>query len=282
MAADASATPTGRRVVLRAGSAVLEVDPGDGARWTSLQVDGLELLTASRDPALPRSFASGCFPMAPFAGRMREGRLEHGGRTWQLPADMGQHAMHGTVVDARWTVVRHTMEAVSLVAPLAAPWPFAGTVRMGLALHPDRLHAVLSLDAEQDMPVVLGLHPWLRRRLDRGGEAELEVRGGRQYVTAPDDVPTGELMEPAPGPWDDCFRGLDQPLRVIWPGALALSVTSDSDHWVLYDERPEAVCVEPQTGPPDAARLGLARIVHAGEQHALDCTLAWSAADRGV
>lgn len=265
-------------VVLRAGNAVLEVEPEDGARWTSLQVDGLELLTATTDDSVPRRFSSGCFPMAPFAGRVRDGVLSHDGRTWQLPPDDGGHAMHGTVVGARWRVVRHDPDAVSLETRLGPPWPFAGVVRYGLAVRPQGLHAVLSVHAAQDMPVWLGLHPWLRRRLARGDDARLEASGGLQHVKADDDTPTGELAPPRPGPWDDAFRGLDQPVRVVWPGALALSVRSDADAWVLYDKRPEAVCVEPQTAPPDAARLGLAHVVHAGGQHALDCRFDWEPA----
>lgn len=262
-------------VVLRAGEARLELDPDDGARWTSLQVHGLELLTAAAGDAVPAPFASGCFAMAPFAGRVRDGVLTFGGTSHALPPDVGPHAMHGTVVRSPWRVVRQDDAAVSLQVRLAAPWPFAGVVRLGLALQPDRLRAVLSLHAEQDMPAWLGLHPWWRRRLERGDDARLDVDEGRQYALADDGVPTGELVAPRPGPWDDAFRGLRQPVRVVWPGALALSTSSDADTWVLFDQRPEAVCVEPQTAPPDAARLGLAELVPAGSQTSLACTFAW-------
>ncbi|CAN5645363.1 hypothetical protein BH20CHL7_BH20CHL7_17920 [soil metagenome] len=35
-------------------------------------------------------------------------------------------------------------------------------------------------------------------------------------------------------------------------------MTATSDHWVVYDEPVEGVCVEPQTGPPDFVNLAAA------------------------
>ena len=57
---------------------------------------------------------------------------------------------------------------------------------------------------------------------------------------------------PPPGPWDDCFTDLSGPPVVRWPGALELTIESDCPCVVVYDETAEAVCVEPQSGPPDA------------------------------
>lgn len=38
---------------------------------------------------------------------------------------------------------------------------------------------------------------------------------------------------------------------LTWPKRLELKVTSTAEWAVLYDEQAEAVCVEPQTGPPN-------------------------------
>ncbi|GDY64584.1 hypothetical protein SAV14893_039770 [Streptomyces avermitilis] len=40
-------------------------------------------------------------------------------------------------------------------------------------------------------------------------------------------------------------------VTLSWPGQLELTVASREEWVVVYDEQPEAVCVEPQTGPPD-------------------------------
>ena len=272
-------------VRLAAGDAVLQVDPDDGGRWTSLRVADLELLTGVSLPEGPRPWLSGCFPMAPYAGRVRGGVLDFRGEQHRLPRTSPPHAMHGTVLDVPWEVAAAgpaggpvggpVSGPVRLGTPLRAPWPFAGRVEQTLVLSADRLAARLQLTAEQDMPAWLGLHPWFPRRLARGGPAQLEVRGGRQYVRGPDGVPTGELVAPRPGPWDDCFRDLEAPPLLRWPGAVELRMTSSHRTWVLFDERPDALCVEPQTAPPDALRLGLADVVPAGGELSLHVELAW-------
>ena len=58
-------------------------------------------------------------------------------------------------------------------------------------------------------------------------------------------------MPVPPGPWDDCFTGVRWPMAIAWPGILTLRISADVDFAVVYDERAEAFCVEPQTGPPD-------------------------------
>jgi aldose 1-epimerase len=82
------------------------------------------------------------------------------------------------------------------------------------------------------------------------------MTGARMYRRDADGIPTGELVAPSPGPWDDCFTGLSRPPRLRWPGAIDLWMETRCDHWVIYDEPAHAICVEPQTGPPDAFNLG--------------------------
>lgn len=217
----------------------------------------------------------GCFAMAPFAGRLRDGVLVWDGREHRLPLHAPPHAIHGTAVDAGWQVLRADSTRAVLEHRLSAPWPFRGVVRQELALSSDRLDTRLVLEAVDRMPVVLGWHPWLRRRLERGGPAQVELQPVRQYLRGSDGLPTGELGEPLPGPHDDCFLGLAATPRVVWPGAVALSLQSPTDHWVLFDEHPDAVCVEPQTGPPDAVTLGRAADVPAGGALTLDLALVW-------
>lgn len=265
---------------LSAGRAVLEVDPEDGGRWTSLVVDGLELLSGADVEAVPPGVRHGCFVMAPLAGRTGYGVLDFRGCTWQLPVDAPPHALHGTVYDVPWIVVQSEQDAVraslALEARLGHPWPFAGTVRQELVLSADGLSARLLLRADEAMPVVLGYHPWFARRLARGGDLRLDFAPVQQYVRGDDGLPTGELVEPRPGPYDDCFRGTTAPPRLVWPDALDVVLTSSADHWVLFDERPDVLCLEPQTGPPDAVALSLADVVPGGGQLALDVDLRWS------
>lgn len=265
-------------VELRSGDARLTVAPEDGGRWTSLRVGDLELLTSQEMSDADPATLSGCFPMAPYAGRVRDASLTWRGRTYALPPSAPPHAIHGLVHDQAWQVVRSDAGSVGLDVALGPRWPFAGRVRQELALHPDRLEADLVVTAEQDMPVWVGYHPWFARRLARGAAVRLEVPATRQWVRGPDGLPTGQVTALGPGPYDDCLEGLDGPPRLVWPGALALELQAATDTWVVFDERPGAVCVEPQTAPPDAFGLGLARELGAGQELALRLVLAWSPA----
>lgn len=237
----------------------------------------MPLLSGADIPGGHPAILHGCFAMAPFAGRLREGRLPWRGHEHSLPRHAPPHAIHGTAVDAPWRVVEASGGTAVLEQALSDPWPFAGTVRQELALGPDRLDARLSLHAGEEQPVTLGLHPWFARRLPRGDAVEVRFDPVQQYVRGDDGLPTGELVPPRPGPHDDCFLGVRSSPRLVWPGALELALESPVEHWVLFDEREEAVCLEPQTGPPDAVHLGQAHAVAAGEEHAFALTLRWTA-----
>jgi len=42
---------------------------------------------------------------------------------------------------------------------------------------------------------------------------------------------------------------------------LELTVESDCPYWVLYDEEPQAICVEPWTAPPNSFNLPSPEVV---------------------
>ena len=93
------------------------------------------------------------------------------------------------------------------------------------------------------------------------------------YERGPDGLPTGRLVPPKPRPWDDCFVDVERPPRLTWPGALILELSSPADHWVVYDELDHALCVEPQTGPPDDVHLGPRTVVAAGSS--VETAMSW-------
>ncbi|GAB3347162.1 aldose 1-epimerase [Modestobacter lapidis] len=263
-------------VRLRCGDAELAVDPSTGARWSSWRVAGLELLT-SADVPLPPGMRSGTFVMAPYAGRLGQGRVTLAGVDHQLPRLAPPHAIHGTVAERAWAVVDADDTTLRCATDLGDGWPARGRLEQRLELGADSLVSELVLHAEEAMPVTMGWHPWFARRLARGADARWLLSGGEQYVRGPAGLPTGELVPLRPGPWDDCFRGFTAPPGLRWPGALELHVESSADHWVLFDERPGELCLEPQTGPPDAPSLGRATEVPAGGRLRLRCTWRWRA-----
>ncbi|MFJ9540855.1 aldose 1-epimerase [Streptomyces sp. NPDC101225] len=259
-------------ITLTAGDAEVTVRPGNGGRVAGVRVGGTELLRQGE--------RFGCFPMAPWCGRLREGRFRDGATVHQMPLNSPPHAIHGTARDGAWSVVRaHGDEAV-ISYELVEPWPWPGLVTQQFALTPESLTLTMSVEAHgSSFPAQVGWHPWFNRTLVReDGAAGEGVRLGFspawQEERGADHLPTGNRVEPAPGPWDDCFGtpgGVD--VTLTWPGQLELKVTSREEWVVVYDEQREAVCVEPQTGPPDGLNT-LPRQVTLLEP--LEATMTWA------
>ena len=232
------------------------IDLEHGGRLAGLVVDGLALLVPASAGLSPVEW--GAYPMVPWAGRIRDARFSFDGQEVRLPATDGSHALHGTCLDTAWTVGRRSGSAVRLEVEIPPPWPFGGSAWQEIELREDGVSLELGVTAPDDraMPVAIGWHPWFRRRLERGGELELDVElaRARMYRRDSDGLPTGELVRPPDGPWDDCFTGTGA-IALRWPGALELRVEHDCANVVLYTEPAHALCVEPQTGPPDAFTL---------------------------
>jgi aldose 1-epimerase len=162
---------------------------------------------------------------------------------------MPPHAIHGVVYDRPWTVIGDGELAIEL----DDRWPFRGRVTQRFRLDDDGLEVTMALEAREPMPAVIGWHPWFRRRLAEGDDpVRLRFDAGQMLVRGPDGIPTGERTTPTPGPWDDAFTEVASEPELHWPGRLRLSIASSCPWWVVYSEPAHAVCVEPQSGPPDA------------------------------
>lgn len=238
--------------ILEAGEARVAIDHDRGGRLSSLVVAGHELLVSDTD-GLPGSFGWGSFPMAPYAGRIRRGRFRHDGRDVDLPLDLPPHAIHGTTHDRAW----QRTGPGRLRAPLGEAWPWPGEVRQEVVLEARSLTLRLTVASDHgSMPATAGWHPWFRRRIG-GADVEIDLRAQGMWRRDADGIPDGTIVDVPPGPWDDCFRRPEWPVRLRWPGILVLAIDADVDHVVVYDEQPHAVCVEPQSAPPDAHNSGV-------------------------
>ena len=125
------------------------------------------------------------------------------------------------------------------------------------------------------MPIMAGWHPWFRRKLAIGDTAELRVNPGRRYEVDEHLVPTGNLIPVAPEPWNECFVDLAERPVISWPGALELSIDSSFDHWVIFTEPEHAICVEPQSGPPNQINTQ-PHLIQPGQRFSGWMTLSWS------
>lgn len=252
-------------IVLRAGEAQAVLRDDAGGRVASLTVGDVELLVTgpADDP-----MGWGSFPMAPYAGRVRDARFEHDGVAVELPVALTPHAAHGLVYDRPWTRVDdgHDPSRCALAIELGHDWPFGGSVAQRFQLSEHALHCTLDVAAgDRSMPAEIGWHPWFR------SQGPIELAATEMYERE-GKLPTGRLVRPKPPPWDDCFLNAE-PVR--FPvGPLTVEVSSDCDHYVVFNELEQGIAVEPQSGPPDAFHLR-PRVLSPHQRLERTMTIAW-------
>jgi len=265
----------GNRLHLGAPGVDAEVDLAAGGRLASLAIGDREILVTEGFGPI----AWGSFPMAPYAGRVRDGRFSFGGHRYQLPIEMPPHAIHGTVLDRRW----ERIDECTIETDLGPAWPFGGRAVQRFELEAGRLACRLELHADEPMPASIGWHPWFRRRPvavegrpagDQPGALDFVFDAGAMFRRDASGIATSQLVTPPPGPWDDCFTDLRHPPVLRWPGYLELTIESDCPTWVVYTVPEDALCVEPQTAPPDALNSGAA-IVEPGRPLVAEMTWTW-------
>lgn len=263
---------TEERVPGSGGDVELRVDAAAGGRISALRICGEDLLV----PRATDPLAWGSYPMAPFAGRLREGRFLYGAHRHQLPLNMPPHAIHGTVFTRPWEwIADDTIET-----ELGPDWPWPGRAEQRFRVAERRIEVSLAIHAaDHPFPASAGFHPWFRRTLGRGAPLRLAVKPGYRYACDGTGIPTGALVSPGEGPWDDTFTGFTENPAIEWPGVLRLDMGSDHAHWVIYDRPAHAVCVEPLTAPPNALN-GAAHLVRPGHPLRITMTLRWT--DLGV
>ena len=250
---------------LSEGDGTVVIDLEHGGRLASFRVAGNELLVGfEHDPLL-----WGCYPMVPFAGRIRHGRFHFDGRDHRIPANLDVHAIHGYGFIHPWERVADDQIAWRFVDP----WPFRGRATQRFRLDAGSLEIELTVTADERQPISMGWHPWFRRVV-AGNAAVLDFTAVSMYERDHESIPTGRLVAPPPGPWDDCFTGSITGPTLRW-GSLRLDLRATTDHWVVYDEPVHALCVEPQSGPPDEVNAS-PRVLDEGESARLLFSLDWS------
>lgn len=280
--------------------AAVDTDAGGRIAQVTIERDDDTADLLARPPAGTTAWSSGwgSFAMAPWAGRIRHGRfrfldddvrleVNHGDGTGtgggpihppvsipDGPVD-GQHrlrhSIHGTTFFRTWTIDVLGHERVELHCPLggALGWPYGGVARQVIEVSTSGMVFSLCVEATDAVfPATAGWHPWFTK------PTRLEWTPLAMYEQDDIGLPTGRLVTPPAGPWDDCFvaRG---PAVLHYDRAIApqVTVTSDCDHLVVFDRLDHATCVEPQSGPPDAPTVR-PHLVAPG--HPLRHTMTWT------
>ena len=254
---------------LASGGARAEIDVERGGRVASWSVDGRELLVGPPSPG-DRSIRWGCFLMAPWAGRLADGRFrDEDGRLVQVPRTHGRHAIHGLLWDRAWTVDEANADRTVLTCTIPRElWPPGASVRHELRLTAGGLDLEATVTAgEGRLPVAIGWHPWFRR----DGEVSLRVHADAVLETAA-MIPTGGTLpvqgrtDLRGGPTlgrrrlDHAYVAARSPAVLRWPD-LELTIAWDPTPETLVVHTPaSSLCVEPQTAWPNAPALrGAAR-----------------------
>jgi aldose 1-epimerase len=162
------------RILLRDGALTVGIAPHWGGALTRFDVRRGEQLipilrAAGDDPQHePYALSTSSFPLLPYCGRLRDGRFEFDGRSYQFPLNAAPepHSSHGDAWTRAWclTHLDRRSATMSLAADAAAPMPYAATQRV--ELQADRLRISFSIRnaGRHRLPFGVGLHPYFAQR----------------------------------------------------------------------------------------------------------------------
>lgn len=228
----------------------------DQADWERRRDTSADPLTQAPNDA--GALRWGCYPMAPWPGRIACGRFGFGGKFFVIPTNLGDAAIHGTAFAGPWKLIDYSESEVHLEFILGEPWPWRGALRQSIELHDNAIALMLEIHAARGerFPAGAGWHPWFSRR---GMDPRVRVSSSEYFETDETLIPTGKLLR-AVGDSDLTsgpqlgHRRLDQvyalpvwPVRIDWNDLrLEFSASTDATCVCIYTP-PEGFCVEPMT-----------------------------------
>ena len=193
--------------------------------------------------------------MVPWAGRIDRGIVrDTSGNEFNLPTHWDPpHAEHGFGFSSAWISLGSNRSRINMPIPYAPAY-----AEQTISLCGNRLTWSLEYFPNGcTLPAWVGFHPWFPKTIANGHECDLIFSPEKMLVRGVDGIPTGKLIDPPTPPWDDAFFGVSKSPKLKWGSCIQVEISSTAPWWVIYDEDPLAICVEPQTAPPNAANLGI-------------------------
>lgn len=258
---------------------LLSFDLALGGRLTRWQYQGFELIgSQGSDPV-----ENGCYPMAPWAGRLADNAFIWASESTSLDANYQGFALHGFLLDrpvGEFSIVELPDAIEVHIQTSISNWIAQLSIEMCWRISQHQLESRISAvtSSPDPVPVVLGWHPWFNNTVNNSqkldidfSELELAVRDG--------NFPSGQFVRAieAEGPFDDVFVSPTKSVNLTWGSELSLDVVNSHEWFVIYNGAREFTCVEPQTGPPNAFNKSLGcRTLTTTVDNPLTMTTAWS------
>lgn len=256
---------------LSAADLELVLEPDLGGAVLAFRAAGVDLLRptpAGADEVLQAA----CFPLVPYANRIRDGQFSAAGRAVQLHPNLAgeRHPLHGEGWRGAWQVERAgTDSAVLEFSPNQSEWPWAYRARQAVRLDPGGLSMTLEVTnlSDETGPFGLGFHPYF----PHAGEARLTADTDGVWLTDADHLPVRWAAGQPLGAWrtgapvrgerlvDHCHTGWRGPARIdLGPGRPSLALSgSPALGWLQIYAPPDQAffCVEPVSHAPDALNM---------------------------
>jgi aldose 1-epimerase len=192
----------------------------------------------------PRSAGRNGIPVLfPFPNRIANARFSFHGKTYELPANNGPHAIHGFAISAPWDVVGQSTDGgaaaltgryqISVNSPeMRAHWPTDAALQIHYALAGRRLtmNVTVTNPTADDLPYGFGIHPYFRCPFHPGDDqAKTGVTiPASTYWVLDGFIPTGE-RRPVDNRLD--FRK-GQPMKGLKLDDVLSGLTFEGEHCV--------------------------------------------------
>jgi aldose 1-epimerase len=195
------------------------------------------------DPLATDARDHACYPLVPFSNRVANRRFTFAGQTHELPALLGDWAIHGAGWQLPWTPEGNTL---NLSYPGGTLWPFAFDAEQIFDLRNNGLSVTMRVTNRHTAPApaAIGLHPFFPR--DAATRVQLET--ATVWQNDANKIPTTEI--PTPDIWnfatereladvdiDHCFAGWNGHAAIAWPQQrlrLTITATEPFRHLVFY------------------------------------------------
>jgi aldose 1-epimerase len=262
-----------RRIFLRDGALTAGIAPDCGGALTRLDVrvgdTVVELLRPANDQPAHALWALGAssFPLVPYGGRLRDGRFQFEGRSYQYPLNAlpERHSSHGDGWTRPWAITQLNRRAAAMVLEADASAPLQYRCTQTVSLHANRVRIDLSIRNLEPhrIPVGLGLHPYFANRSLATIRADLPSRWRWDQEMMPiameSNPDAASLLRGHPVsklPVATEYAGWDGRATIEWPAlriSMELATAPPLRHVVMWiPEGENFFCFEPISHATDA------------------------------